>query len=137
MTTNTINPRRLNQLNLLKWCILGIAIIDIFLLLFFNVTLQIFEKVAASATLPPDMTAEQLKEAIDFFKMAYWPVNLLGLLHLPLTILTFIKFHQKKWHSLILAYLALSVFIFPLGTFMAIVLYVFLYNSKGKDLFQK
>lgn len=137
MTTSPIQTRRLNQLNLLKWCLLGIAFTDIFLLLFFNVTIGLIQKTNTSGTLPPNLTLEQFNEIKGTFDAMYWPVNVLGFLHLPLTVLTFIKFHQKKWHPLILAYAGLSIFILPLGTFLAMVLFIFLYHSNGKDLFQK
>lgn len=137
MTLTSENTRRLNQLNILKWCLLGIALLDIFMLLFFNVTIKVIHNTSASEALPPGISPEQFKEIKDTFEMMFWPVNLLGFIHLPLTIFTFIKFHQKKWHPLILAYSGLSIFILPLGTFLAIVLFIFLYHSNGKDLFQK
>lgn len=137
MEFTPVKTRRLNQLNVLKWCFIGIAIIDIFLLFFINVTSNVIQDIISSGSIPPNMSIKELNEAKDFFETIYWPFNILGLLHLPLTLFSFLRFHQKKWHILIPVYAVFSLFIFPIGTLLGIVLFVFLYQSGGKDLFQK
>lgn len=137
MNSTSDNSRRLNQLNILKWCLIGIALLDIFMLLFFNITANLIQKIMSSGNLPPNMTAEELKEAHAFFDTLYWPFNIVGLIHLPLTFFTFFKIHQKKWHALIPIYAGISLLNFPLGSFLGVVLIVFLYQAKGKELFQK
>lgn len=143
MSNETLQPsssllqKRINQLNLLKWCFIGIIFIDIMLLLFFNISKIVIEKTLATNPLPSNMSAEELKEAAEFFAIAYWPVNIIGFLHIPLCAFSFLKFHQKKWHPLIIVNAVISLLMFPLGSFLGLVLFIFLYHSKGKELFQK
>jgi hypothetical protein len=134
--TPIINPQRLSQLKLLKWCFIGIIFIDTMILLFFNGANISLKYTMKMDPLPPNVTAQELKEASEFFTVAYWPVHIFGLLHILLCIFSFIRFHQKKWHPVIIVTAIFSLCILPLGPFFGLVLLVFLFYSKGKELFQ-
>ena len=134
LKTTPIFQKRLNQLNLLKWCFVGIILIDMMALAIFYFTNNAIEKNPSTAY---SLTPEELKEVIDFFSKAFWPVIIIGMLHIFLCAFSFIKFHQKKWHVLILVNAFFSLLLLPLGTFLGLVLFLFLFQSKGKDLFQK
>lgn len=131
-----VNKQRQNQLKLLKWCFLGITFIDFMILLFFNGAVLTLSHTMKMNPLPPNVTAQELKEASEFFALVFWPLHIFGISHIFLCIFSFIRFHQKKWHPLIIATAILSLFILPLGPFFGLVLLVFLYHSKGKELFQ-
>ena len=129
--------QRLNQLNILKWCFLSISFLDVFILILFNVAYFSFQNITSSKTPPIHFSPEELKSLSDFFSITFYPVNLLGLIHIPLSLFSFIKFHQKKWHLLLLVNAWISLLIFPLGSFMGVTLFVFLYYADGKSLLQK
>ena len=55
----------------------------------YNVSLYTVETFIAGDEIPPNLTADQLKEIKESFLIAFWPINILGFIHLPLSLFTF------------------------------------------------
>lgn len=130
------HQQRLNQLNLLKWCFIAFILYDCFILLFLNSSNSIIQTTIESGKPHPHLTPEEFGQTKNLIDKIFWPFHIIGVIHIYLCIFVFQKFRKKIWHPMIVVTATLSLIILPLGPFFGLVLLVFLYYGKGKELFQ-
>lgn len=137
LTKPTItNKHRQSQLMILKWCFIAFIFYDCFVLLFINSSNSIIQSTIESGQPHPHLTPAEFEQTKNLIDKIFWPIHFIGIIHILLCVFAFQKFQKKQWHPLILATTLLTFLILPLGPFFGLVLLVFLYHAKGKNLFQ-
>lgn len=135
-----ISPKQNSALNLMKvikWCFLGIAIQNACWLFLYHMLVMNYRNVINTNQIPAGINPEDLKQALQMLETYFWPVHIILLLHIFLLIRSYQLFNQFKWHWLLLANALVSLFVIPMGPFVAVILLGFLYIIDGKKYLTK